>query len=1152
MKDLKTIVIFVLFFCFLDAVKAQDAVIENPNLEIIRNDLSNNFKLKYQHLIQSKSEIFFRANQKGIPVFIPLENGVTAELKYFDELGFPIYLTTHNSGAAISTGTAALHPGGALGQSLTGKGFVVGIYDQTRPKPDHAEFTGRLTQIDGSTETISNHATHVSGTVLGAGLNAAARGMAYEATGWSFNWDSDLSKMFANAYEPRDKPNGHLVSNHSYGFLTGWYRNSTGAWAWAGNAAVDPNEDYRFGFYSSKSKGLDDLVYIRPYYTIVWAAGNDRTDVGNGTKPGDGPDDTIGSEGVAKNVITVGAVSVQGTYSGPTSVAMSSFSSWGPTDDGRIKPDLVGVGVNVFSATVANGGTTDAYGSQSGTSMAAPNVSGSLLLLQQLYSQRNNGRFMWASTLKGLVLNTTKETGLNPGPDYVYGWGLLDAEAAGRIILNENGTSDVIREEVLVNGSSLGFDFVSDGVTPIRVTIAWTDPSGNPPPISVDPQNLMLVNDLDLRIVDEEGNTYFPWSLNPAAGSSAQAVRDRDNFRDNVEQIQIDSPRPLKYSVRISHKGALVGGRQEVSLILKAGTTDGANETLYWIGGAAGDWNNPANWSVSPQGTSANKIPGSGTRVVFEGGGQVNQTVGFPGNAEAFSVNFFGNQLVKFDLRGNQISVSNGFRVSNQITEIENGTIIFASQSSNENLVELGQALFSNTTLNFKTGNWKIITAEVLENLVIADADVTIDLEKLKLKSLEMGPSGVLKGKLRVIEFKEDFKVHTMAKIPADLTLEFSGSTGVLNNASQSIVQNLKIQSGALTHSAGNVENLEIKNSKYLLGLNALSIRSLDLGASSELNLGSGGQLTIRDTLSSTATNSDKALIKAGTKAKIIHDRYLKYCLENVSVTNVDLQGAAIINLGTGSQLSNASGWLSLNCDEVLFANFRTRYACAGSLISFENLSEGAITAYNWDFGSLGTSTLANPYFVFNTAGTYTVRLVISNAGQSISFEKQILIGSNDLPKPLIVVNGTRLTSQQLGDSYQWYLNGQPIVGATQRTVEATSDGSYQVAIFDTSCNRLSDSVVISALPEADLSRFGIFMGPIPSEDRLNISISNDFTGPVIFTITDMSGRNYLREEEQKTENTLFKTLELPSTRGLYILRIQTNNLILHKKIIKY
>src|SRR5690606_23634167 len=95
---------------------------------------------------------------------------------------------------------------------------------------------------------------------------------------------------------------------------------------------------------------------------IVWAAGNDRSDTGDGSHPAP-PDgnggtgfDSIGPEGSAKNNITVGAVLKVPDYTGPSSVVMSAFSSWGPTDDGRIKPDLVAAGVSIFSTGVTPSG----------------------------------------------------------------------------------------------------------------------------------------------------------------------------------------------------------------------------------------------------------------------------------------------------------------------------------------------------------------------------------------------------------------------------------------------------------------------------------------------------------------------------------------------------------------------------------------------------------------------------------------------------------------------------------------------------------------------------------------------------------------------------------------------------------------------------
>jgi len=122
---------------------------------------------------------------------------------------------------------------------------------------------------------------------------------------------------------------------------------------------------------------------------------------------------------------------------------MSSFSNYGPTDDGRIKPDISAKGVNVSSCI----STSDtAYSSFNGTSMATPAITGLIVLLQKHFNNVT-GAYMKAATVRGLLCHSAREAGAYDGPDYEFGWGLADGLAAANLISNKGNTS--IIEEIL-------------------------------------------------------------------------------------------------------------------------------------------------------------------------------------------------------------------------------------------------------------------------------------------------------------------------------------------------------------------------------------------------------------------------------------------------------------------------------------------------------------------------------------------------------------------------------------------------------------------------------------------------------------------------------------------------------------------------------
>jgi hypothetical protein len=492
----------------------------------------------------------------------------------------PEYLTTHNLMAARTVSTNKVWNEGGLGYDLTGSGLIVGIWDGGVHRSSHVEFGDRALIIDGSAEVIG-HATHVSGTIGSLGINETARGMASQVVMEGYDWDQDVQEMEAAAAQ------GLLLSNHSYGSIAGWdYDTEEDHWKWWGSLAISEEEDYLFGFYGRDAQSYDRIARRYPNYLIVKSAGNDRGEgPSSGTehyvwengdwqastaiRPKDGGGDgfdSMGPTGTAKNILTVGAIrDMPLGYTGRENVMITSYSAFGPTDDGRIKPDLVANGDRLFSTY--SGSDTD-YRNSSGTSMSAPNATGSLALIQQHHMDLHEG-YLPSASLKGLVLHTADDAG-EPGPDYKFGWGLLNTLSAIELISDDQ--YDRVQETRISEGDEFRIRLYADGTEDIKVSLCWTDPEGVVPEPGLNPRNRILVNDLDLRLVRLiDGQEIRPYVLDPLHPGNA-AIRG-DNVLDNTEQIYAKAPLKGFYEVLVTHKEELSGGVQNFSLIL-SGLTD--------------------------------------------------------------------------------------------------------------------------------------------------------------------------------------------------------------------------------------------------------------------------------------------------------------------------------------------------------------------------------------------------------------------------------------------------------------------------------------------------------------------------------------------------------------------------------------------------
>ncbi len=531
--------------------------VANPFFAQTKEDIKK-ITANYNMSLLKEKEIYYRkkaeeekekavatALVKGWPILTTKEDGSITELMKLSPEGLPIYYTTENVNAAKSTRTNFLNTGGALGLNLNGQGMTVREWDGGNVRTTHNAFGGRVTVIDDPANTTTVlHSTHVAGTLVAGPSPASVKGMAYQANARTFNWTNDDSEAISEAQL------GMLISNHSYGVPITTSGTTLPSWL--------------IGSYSSDARIWDDVAYNAPYYLAVMSAGNDGQTQDNPDPIAFGFDKLVGNKTAKNNLIVASCADVAVATDGSTNLAnitISSFSSQGPTDDLRVKPDITGNGENLTSTSNASNTATAVL---SGTSMASPNVAGTLILLQQHYKNLTNS-FMRAATLKGLACHTADDAG-NVGPDAVFGWGLLNAKKAAETLTN-NGLTSWVSEENLDNNQTFTMSVNSNGATPLMASITWTDLPGqsNNGNLPANDSTPALVNDLDIRIT-KNTTTYFPWKLTNDPNSDA--IRTGDNNVDNVEQVKIDTPLAGIYTITVTHKGTLVTGRQKYSLII--------------------------------------------------------------------------------------------------------------------------------------------------------------------------------------------------------------------------------------------------------------------------------------------------------------------------------------------------------------------------------------------------------------------------------------------------------------------------------------------------------------------------------------------------------------------------------------------------------
>ncbi len=419
--------------------------------------------------------------------------------------------------------------------NLRGYGMMVTVWDEGEIRPTHPDLDGRVFNYEDGFHSYNSHATHVAGTIAGNGTQSTGNfaGIAPEATIWCWEADEadgtndeflysnpgDLALDFETAIAwGTDVINASIGNDPAY--------NSSVPCEWEGD-------------YGVTSALIDSIVagaFGNPA-RIVWAGGNERGVSRCGNQYA-----TIPPPAGAKNHLSVGSVH-------SNNLSMTSLSSWGPTDDGRIKPDFCAPGDQQGGdngITSTNSSLSGGYTVKEGTSSAAAAVSGIVALLLEDWKNHNpNEPLPTNATLKAWLSHTAIDIE-SPGPDYKTGYGAVHSVDALELMRSQTWTTASLSQ----GGLQLFVVPITANDDELKVTIAWDDPAGTPNVVPA------LVNNLDLYVVGPGSQTYYPWTLSPN-DPSAPAVQIQADFTNNIEQVHIDAPTPGTYLVFV--EGTAIG-----------------------------------------------------------------------------------------------------------------------------------------------------------------------------------------------------------------------------------------------------------------------------------------------------------------------------------------------------------------------------------------------------------------------------------------------------------------------------------------------------------------------------------------------------------------------------------------------------------------
>ena len=481
--------------------------VDKISLEII---LMKNFQINiFIDYLKAKGASIIDINSVANIVRCDLPKNKLEEISEIQYINFISFISS--PGDPEDTAGRSLHRSNAIntqlhnGRKYDGSEVSVCVNDDGFVGP-HIDFKGRTEQSTVANDLNGDHGDMVAGILGGAGnLNPQYEGMAKG------------TKIHVRQYSS-SLPNTVQLNNDSNVMIfSSSYGNSCNAG------------------YTSLCYQIDREIILNPSIIQVFSCGNSgNSNCGYGA--GSGWGNITGGHKQAKNVLATANVNYNGT--------LVSSSSRGPASDGRIKPDIAAHGNGQISTDPNN-----IYNAGSGTSAAAPGISGVLAQLYQAYRELNFGLDPESGLLKACLLNTAQDYG-NIGPDFSYGWGIVNALKAVKVLEEKR-----YQDSLIDHGDIHNINFtIPEGTKEARIMLYWMDPERSPS------ASISLLNDLDLKI-SNNNDDFYPWILNPTPNASllSQPATTGEDHLNNMEQVTIFDPIEGNYTAQISGFNIPVG-----------------------------------------------------------------------------------------------------------------------------------------------------------------------------------------------------------------------------------------------------------------------------------------------------------------------------------------------------------------------------------------------------------------------------------------------------------------------------------------------------------------------------------------------------------------------------------------------------------------